>query len=258
MQNQHFDFLVIGSGISGLTFALKAAESGSVLVITKDRKNENATNYAQGGIAAAIGEMDLPKSHIEDTLKAGAGLCDLEAVKVLVHDGIKYVNELINEGMQFTLNKDGKIHLGREGGHGQNRILHSHDHTGQSLESFLLTRIKSKPGIEIREYQVAIDLITEHHIDNHASDQINCYGAYILDEPSSDIYRVTADFICLATGGAGNVYPLTTNPAISTGDGIAMAYRAGCRVRNLEFVQFHPTALYVAEPFRKNKAFLIT
>lgn len=249
------NFLVIGSGISGLYFAVKAAEHGKVLVVTKKERDASATSYAQGGIAAALGEMDDPQKHYEDTMKAGAGLCDPRAVNILVHEGVERVRELVDLGMQFTRDKKGNLHLGREGGHGTNRVVHTHDYTGREVENFLLKMCDENENIEILEDCMAVDLLTEHHVpQTRGQPAENCYGAYVLDENKNEVITVIADYTLLATGGAGRVYPITTNPGVSTGDGVAMAYRAGCSVRNMEFVQFHPTALFSdADP-----AFLIS
>ncbi len=246
-------FLVIGSGIAGLFFALKAARLGKVIIVTKDKPEESATNYAQGGIAAALGEMDNPEKHMEDTLTAGAGLCDREAVRILVNEGVAAVRELIDLGVPFTRDDSGSLHLGKEGGHGMHRVVHAHDFTGREIERSLLAQIVAHPDIQVLDRFMAVDLITEHHFKPRQFSR-NCFGAYILSEDTGEIHSALADYIILATGGAGRVYPHTTNPAVSTGDGVAMAYRAGCRVRNLEFFQFHPTALYR----EGDPAFLIT
>lgn len=257
MATRNVDFLVIGSGVSGLIFASRASQIGKVLIITKDKREESATKYAQGGIAAAVGKMDLPENHYQDTLTAGAGLCDPEAVQVLVNEGISRVNELIEKGMQFTLDENGKLHLGREGGHGQHRILHAYDYTGRALEDFLLNIVGNIDNIEILEHHIAIDLITEHHLTDE--EPKNCFGVYALNQENSEIFPIIANYTCIAAGGAGQVYPHTTNPAVCTGDGVAMAYRAGCQVRNLEFVQFHPTAFYAPEELGSGeKSFLIS
>lgn len=237
-------FLVIGSGIAGLFFALKAAKHGSVTIVTKDKVDNAATTYAQGGIAAALGAWDNPEKHKVDTLVAGAGLCDETAVDILVRDGIKRVQELIDMGMPFTRDGTGKLHFGREGGHGESRVLHAHDHTGRSVESFLLDLVAKEKNIRLLTNYCVVELATEHHLKNRENSK-TVLGAYVLDEKSNQIELFPADFTILATGGAGRVYPLTTNPPVSTGDGIALAYRAGCRIRNMEFFQFHPTALAI-------------
>lgn len=250
---KRYDFLVVGSGISGLIFALKASETGNVLLVTKRNLDDTSTAYAQGGIAAAVGEADDPEKHMEDTLSAGAGLCDPKAVEILVKEGVDRVNDLIACGMEFTRKSDGSLDLGKEGGHRKHRVLHADDFTGREVENFLIEKLKSSSSVEIWENHMVIDLITEHHIDRKIPKK-NVYGAYVLNETEDKIITVLSNYTILATGGTGRVYPFTTNPKVSTGDGIAMAYRAGCRVRNIEFVQFHPTALHSD----RDPAFLIT
>lgn len=235
-------FLVIGSGIAGLFFALKAARFGNVTIVTKDAVDNAATTYAQGGIAAALGTWDNPQKHFEDTLVAGAGLCDEKAVDILVHEGVLRVQELIDLGMPFTRGGDGKLHFGREGGHNESRVLHDHDHTGRSLESFLLELVAATGKVTLLSNHCVVELATEHHLKKKQNSG-TVFGAYVLDAKTGEIDLYRADFTILATGGAGRIYPVTTNPPVSTGDGVALAYRAGCRVRNLEFFQFHPTAL---------------
>lgn len=251
-------FLVIGSGIAGLFFALKAARIGRVTIVTKDAVDNAATTFAQGGIAAALGTWDNPEKHFEDTLVAGAGLCDEKAVDILVREGVTRVQELIDLGMPFTRLSDGKLHFGREGGHNESRVLHAHDHTGRSLESFLLERVAEERNITLHTNYCVVELATEHHLKLQQNSS-TVFGAYVLNCNDNEIDLIRADFTILASGGAGRIYPVTTNPPVSTGDGVALAYRAGCRVRNLEFFQFHPTALAIrgrrppSEP-----AFLIT
>ncbi len=235
-------FLVIGSGIAGLFFALKAAAHGAVTIVTKDSVDNAATTYAQGGIAAALGTWDNPEKHMADTLVAGAGLCDEKAVEILVREGVRCVQELIDLGMPFTRGEDGKLHFGREGGHGESRVLHTHDHTGRSLESFLLEKISAEKNIRLLSNHCVVELATEHHLQSRENSS-TVFGAYVLNAKTGDIDLYKADYTILASGGAGRVYPVTTNPPVSTGDGVALAYRAGCRVRNMEFFQFHPTAL---------------
>jgi len=251
-------FLVIGSGIAGLYFALKAAKLGRVTIVTKDAVDNAATTYAQGGIAAALGSWDNPQKHLADTLTAGAGLCDEQAVDILVREGVTRVQELIDMGMPFTRGGDGKLHFGREGGHNESRVLHTHDHTGRSIESLLLAHLEKEENIQLKSNHCVVELATEHHLKMRKNSQ-TAFGAYVLDCNSNTIDLITADYTILASGGAGRIYPVTTNPPVSTGDGVALAYRAGCRVRNLEFFQFHPTALAIRgrEPASK-PAFLIT
>jgi len=243
------DFLVIGSGIAGLSFALKIAQHGNVAIITKKEKADSNTNYAQGGVAAVFSRDDSFELHIEDTKKAGAGLCHDDAVQLLVLNGPRRVRELIDWGVEFSRRNppaDTEFDLGREGGHSRNRIVHARDLTGKVVEQSLLEAIKRHPNIRIYEQHIAIDLITEHHLpcETTESQQLHCWGAYVLDEQTGAIKRFLSRATILATGGCGQIYLHTTNPPIATGDGIAMAYRAGARIANLEFMQFHPTSLY--------------
>jgi len=245
------DYLVIGSGIAGLSFALKAAKHGTVAVITKKENTESNTNYAQGGIAAVFSENDSFELHVEDTLRAGAGLCNVEAVRLIVAEGPNMVRKLIDMGVNFTRSENGrKLLLGREGGHSRDRIVHASDLTGREIETVLVRKAKSEGNISLYENHVAIDLITEHHLMNVKENRhrrITCWGAYALDTEDKKVKKFLSKVTLLATGGAGHVYLHTTNPRIATGDGIAMAYRAGATVGNLEFMQFHPTTLYHPE-----------
>lgn len=242
------DFLVIGSGLAGLFFALKASKFGKVILVTKDFIDNTNTSYAQGGIASVMDfENDDFQKHIEDTMVAGDGLCNIDAVKTVVYNAPKVINELIEIGVNFDKIDNEKYDLAREGGHSQHRILHYKDVTGKEIERALVEKIKSNPNIEIKEYHFAIDLITQHHlgaiVTRYYSD-IKCFGAYVLDIKNNKIDTFLSKVTFLATGGLGNIYDITTNPTIATGDGIAMAYRAKAIVENMEFVQFHPTALY--------------
>lgn len=240
------DFLVLGSGIAGLFYALKVAPFGTVAVVTKKQKAESSTNYAQGGIASVLSSTDSYESHISDTLNAGAQLCHRDAVEVLVREGPDRVKELMQIGVEFT-RKGNVLDLAREGGHSQHRIAHAADLTGKEVERALLARVADHPNITIYENHISIDLITEHHLFEHAKKHhsaIHCWGAYVLDVDNNLVKTFLAPVTMLSTGGAGHVYLHTTNPSIATGDGIAMAYRAGAPVSNLEFIQFHPTALY--------------
>ncbi|MBC8042474.1 MAG: L-aspartate oxidase [Rhizobacter sp.] len=246
------DFLIIGSGIAGLSFALKAAEKGSVVIITKKERSDSNTNWAQGGIAAVVDPNDTFGSHIADTLDAGAGLCNLAAVEVLVHEGPDRVRELIALGANFTTDH-GELALGREGGHSVNRIVHAADLTGHEVERALLAKVAANPGITLLEHHLSVELITEHHLKQKTND-ITCYGVYALDSRSGVVKKILAKCTLLATGGCGQIYLHTTNPGIATGDGVAMAYRAGAEIRNMEFVQFHPTSLFHPDA----KSFLIT
>ncbi|MFQ5824872.1 MAG: L-aspartate oxidase [bacterium] len=244
------DFLVIGSGIAGLSYALKAAQHGTVAIVTKKEKAESNTNYAQGGIAAVISSEDSFDLHIHDTLKAGAGLCHKQAVEVLVKEGPTRIQDLVHWGTKFTMRKLGQkeiFDLGREGGHSINRILHARDLTGQELERALLQTLKDNPNITFYENHIAIDLLTEHQLGKESEEQakrVHCWGAYVLDVQCNEVKLFFSKCTLLATGGCGQVYRNTTNPSIATGDGIAMAYRAGAMLANLEFMQFHPTTLF--------------
>ena len=246
---ERFDFLVLGSGVAGLSYALRVAEHGTVAIVTKKESAESNTNYAQGGIAGVMDDEDSFRSHIEDTLTAGAGLCDREAVEVVVREGPERIRELMAFGARFT-RENGQLHLGREGGHSANRIVHAADATGREVERALLAKVRAHPNIRIFEYHFALELITEHHLGQHVSrlrSDMHCFGAYVLDERADRVETFLAKTTLLATGGSGQVYLHTTNPAIATGDGTAMAYRAKARIANMEFVQFHPTTLYHPE-----------
>ncbi|MBI5021064.1 MAG: L-aspartate oxidase [Ignavibacteriales bacterium] len=239
------DILVIGSGIAGLSIALKAAALGSVLLITKKEKAESNTNYAQGGIATVVSSLDTFDLHIEDTLRTGVGLGHRDSIEIMIKEAPERLNELVEIGVQFT-EKNGSLDLGREGGHSRNRIVHARDHTGAEIERALLHAISIHPNITLLENHLAIDLITEHHLGEKYSQQkpIHCWGAYVLDVEKNVVKKILSSFTVLASGGAGHVYLHTTNPLIATGDGVAMAYRAGALIGNMEFIQFHPTSLF--------------
>ena len=240
------DFLVIGSGIAGLSYALKAAELGTVAIVTKKEKAESNTNYAQGGIAAVVSNTDSFEHHINDTMKAGGYLCHKPVVELVVNEGPLRIKELVDVGVQFTQNEQG-LDLGKEGGHSHHRIVHAADLTGKEIERALLAKISAHPNIRIYENHISIDLITEHHLfgsEKQSRGSIHCWGAYVLDVEQNVVKTFLASTTLLATGGAGQVYLHTTNPLIATGDGIAMAYRAGATIANMEFIQFHPTTLY--------------
>ncbi len=244
---QKVDFLIIGSGIAGLSYALKVAEHGSVYIVTKSNEDESNTKYAQGGIAAVWHDKDTIEKHIQDTLIAGAGLCDEETVRVVVTEGTERVRELIELGANFDKNKEGSYDLAKEGGHSEHRILHYKDITGYEIERALIAQIRQHKNITVLDHHYAIDIITQHHlgevVTSHSKD-IQCFGAYILNTKTQKIETVLSKITLMATGGAGHVYATTTNPTIATGDGIAMVYRAKGRVQDMEFVQFHPTSLY--------------
>jgi L-aspartate oxidase len=244
------DFLVIGSGIAGLTYALKAAEFGKVAIITKKEEAESNTNYAQGGIAAVFGKNDSFDLHIQDTLKTGAGLCDEKAVRIMVKEGPRLVKELFEVGVSFTQKKE-TFDLRLEGGHSRNRIVHSRDLTGKEIENALISRINEHPNISTYENHLAVDLL----VNAERGIRI-CNGAAIFKTTTGKLEPYYARVTLLATGGAGQVYLHTTNPRIATGDGIAMAYRAGATIANMEFVQFHPTSLFVRKD--EERSFLIS
>lgn len=244
---QKVDFLIIGSGIAGLSYALKVAEHGSVYIVTKSNEDESNTKYAQGGIAAVWHDSDSIEKHIQDTLIAGAGLCDEETVRIVVTEGTERVKELIQLGANFDKNKEGNYDLAKEGGHSEHRILHYKDITGYEIERALIAQIRRHKNITVLDHHYAIDIITQHHLGEIVTSQsknVECYGAYILNTKTQTIDTVLSRITLMATGGAGHVYATTTNPTIATGDGIAMVYRAKGRVQDMEFVQFHPTSLY--------------
>jgi L-aspartate oxidase len=242
-----YDFLVIGSGLGGLSFALKAAEHGTVCMISKTEMDETNTRYAQGGIAAVTYEPDSAEKHVEDTLVAGDHLCNEEVVKMVVKEGPEQIRELIQWGTNFDKKSSGEYDLAREGGHSEHRILHHKDNTGQEIQRALSVQVRKHPNIELLENHFAVDLITQHHmgklVKRHLTD-IECYGAYVLNLETSRVLRILSKTTLLASGGAGNLYSTTTNPTIATGDGVAMVYRAKGIIENMEFVQFHPTSLY--------------
>lgn len=236
------DFLVVGSGIAGLSFAIRAAHLGKVVIVTKKQEVDCATNLAQGGIAAVLSEEDSYELHIQDTLRAGAGLCDKEVVKIVVEEGPERIQELIELGVAFNREQapDGNLSLGKEGGHSRRRVAHAFDLTGKEIERALLLKAKSHPNIEIQENRSCIDLILQSEAQNRPEKR--CVGAYILDGDEVKTYLAQVTVLC--TGGIGKVYLYTSNPDIATGDGVAMAFRAGAKIANMEFVQFHPTCLY--------------
>lgn len=254
------DVLVIGSGIAGLYSAIKIAEFADVILVTKKDRAESNTNYAQGGIASVLAPDDSFEKHINDTIIAGAGLCSRNSVKILVEEGPDRIKELIDLGTNFT-EKDGHLDLVREGGHSFSRIVHAKDLTGKEVERALINKANSLNNINIIENTLAIDLITEHNTSNLKNMPLNnrhCWGAYILDVTNNCVKKITSKITVLATGGLGQVYLHTTNPSIATGDGYAMAYRAGAKVANMEFIQFHPTALYQNHNSTQNHSFLIS
>jgi len=252
------DFLVIGSGLGGLSFALKVAEYGKVCLVTKASIDDTNTHLAQGGIAAVTYQPDSFEKHVHDTLDCGDGLCNEAVVRAVVTEAPDQIKELVRWGAHFDTNASGMYDLAREGGHSEYRILHHKDNTGEEIQRALSAQARKHPNIEILEHHFAIDLITQHHLGKlvkRYQTDIECYGAYILNLNTGEIITLKAKVIVLATGGAGNVYHVTTNPSIATGDGIAMVYRAKGIIENMEFIQFHPTSLY--NPGEK-PAFLIT
>jgi L-aspartate oxidase len=232
---------VVGSGVAGLSFALKLAEHADVTLVTKKHRAESNTNYAQGGIAAVLDPEDSAADHVRDTLDAGAGLCHAAAVERLVEEGPRRIQELLAWGVEFS-RTGARLHLGREGGHSHRRIVHALDRTGRAIESALLEAVAAHPSIEVMEDHLAVDLLV-----SETGTERRCGGCLVYDRVVGRVLPVHAEYTLLATGGLGRIYRHTTNPAIATGDGLAMAWRAGARVGNLEFVQFHPTALYPAE-----------
>ncbi|MFO1462194.1 MAG: L-aspartate oxidase [bacterium] len=252
--DSHYDFIVLGSGIAGLSFALQAARHGSVAVLTKKDSAESNTNYAQGGIASVVSPTDDLDSHVRDTLEAGAGLCHEAVVRRVVSEGPHVVQELIEFGVEFSRKATGEFDLGREGGHSARRVLHAGDFTGRVIEQALLASVKAHGNIRIFEHHFAIDLLTSRKLGIEDNQPNRCLGAYVLDSQAKRVLTLTSGVTVLATGGAGKVYLYTSNPDIATGDGLAMAWRAGAKVANLEFVQFHPTCLY--DP--KAKSFLLS
>ena len=255
---RQFDYVVLGSGIAGLIFALKVAPKGRVAIITKKNRAESNTNYAQGGIAAVTSKEDSVEIHVRDTLAAGAGLCREDVVRTIVREGPPRIAELIRLGMQFSEREipespgTKELDLGREGGHSKRRILHARDVTGREVEKALLSAASGMQRIEMFENHFAIDVITSAKL--HQPGPNRCVGVYVLDKKTGEIETFAAPVVLLATGGCGKVYLYTTNPDIATGDGVAMAYRAGASIGNMEFIQFHPTCLY----HPKAKSFLIS
>lgn len=253
---EQFDHIVVGSGIAGLTYALKAADTGRVAVVTKRARAATNTAWAQGGVACVTSPEDSFELHVQDTLEAGAGLCNREIVELVVREGPERIRELMELGMSFDLRErpDGltELDLGREGGHSKRRILHAHDFTGLEIENTLLRAVEAHPGITILEDHMAVDLITTGKLGYATDDRV--VGLYVLDERAGRVVTLRCDRIVLASGGCGKVYLYTTNPDIASGDGVAMAWRAGAAVSNMEFIQFHPTCLFHPEA----KSFLIS
>lgn len=247
MSNSNFDTLIIGSGLAGFTLALHLAQYKKVCIVTKQTTDSGASSWAQGGIAAALSTDDSPSKHVDDTLVAGAGLCDEEVTRYITENAANAIHWLISQGVIFTsdLTNETGYHLTKEGGHSIRRIIHSGDATGKAVQQALIQKIRSHPNISVLEHHIAIDLITSDKLPGHANPkQKRCFGAYILDKKKDKVLTFTAQNTVLATGGASKVYLYTTNPDTATGDGIAMGWRAGCQIANMEFIQFHPTCLY--------------
>jgi L-aspartate oxidase len=242
-----YDFLVIGSGIAGMSFALKVADKGKVAILCKSSLEEANTSYAQGGIASVMKQTDNFEKHIQDTITAGDNICDRDVVEKVVKEAPAQIKELISWGVDFDKDEKGNFDLHREGGHSEFRILHHKDTTGSEIQESLIQQVKHHPNINVFNNHFAIEILTQHHlgqiVTRHTPD-IECYGAYVLDNNTRNIDTFLAKITLIATGGIGNVYHTTTNPVIATGDGIAMVHRARGVIRDMEFVQFHPTALY--------------
>ncbi len=252
------DFLIIGSGIAGLTFALKVADHGKVCIVTKSKLGDTATSYAQGGIAAVTYTPDSYEKHIQDTIIAGDGLCDEKIVRICITESTERIRELIAWGTKFDKTTSGKYDLAKEGGHSEYRVLHHKDSTGKEIEDTLIEQVRKHPNIDIMEDYFAIDIITQHHLGievTRKSKDITCYGVYLIQPKTHHVDTILSKITLIATGGAGHVYSTTTNPRISTGDGISMVYRAKGTIENMEFIQFHPTALYYPE---EKPSFLIS
>jgi L-aspartate oxidase len=253
---KQYDFVVIGSGIAGLSFAIKAAEHGRVAIVTKRAPGESNTSYAQGGVACVTSVEDTFDLHIKDTLEAGAGLCNEAVVRAIVTEGPPRIRELIEIGVHFDERDAGnggrELDLGREGGHSKRRVLHSRDLTGREIEHALLRTAGANPNIEILDNHMAVDLITAAKLGYATGDR--CLGVYVLDEQTGEVKTLRSGRVILATGGCGKVYLYTTNPNIATGDGVAIAWRAGASIANMEFIQFHPTCLF----HREARSFLIS
>jgi len=253
------DFLVIGSGIAGLTYVIKIAEQfpdKKVIVVTKSSETESNTQYAQGGVAIVQKATDSFEKHVQDTLRAGDGLCDEEVVRTVISEGPNCLADMIGWGVDFDTDSDGELDLGKEGGHSENRVVHHKDITGAEISRAMITRLKKLKNIEFLSHHFVVDLISDHHLKKDLPEsKTTCYGAYVICEKEGKTITISSKITVLASGGIGQVYGHTTNPVIATGDGIAMAYRIKARVKDIEFIQFHPTALYATDT---TPAFLIS
>ena len=241
------DFLIIGAGIGGLSFALKVADKAKVVLVCKSTLDESNTAFAQGGIASVMYEPDNVEKHVQDTLVCGAGLCDEKVVRMVVESAHSQIKQLIQWGVKFDRAQDGTYDLAREGGHSEHRILHHKDNTGQEIQRALIKKVRAHHNIEILEHHFAVDLLTQHHLGQtvrRRDGNIECYGAYVLNLKTQKVDTILSRATVVATGGLGNLYHTTTNPSIATADGVAMIYRAKGMVENMNFIQFHPTALY--------------
>ncbi|MBP6285090.1 MAG: L-aspartate oxidase [Paludibacteraceae bacterium] len=253
-----YDFIVIGSGIAGMSFALKVAHKGRVAILSKTKLEEANTNLAQGGIASVTTATDNFEKHIQDTLVCGDGLCSEDVVRMVVENAPAQIDELVKWGVDFDKGNEGGFDLHKEGGHSDFRILHHKDATGAEIQKRLVKQIKKHPNIDVFENHFAVEIITQHHLGKlikHTTPNIECYGAYVLNEKTRNVHTFLAKITMVATGGIGSIYQSTTNPPIATGDGIAMVYRAKGLVSDMEFVQFHPTAFYNPN---ERPSFLIT
>lgn len=253
------DFLVIGSGIAGLTYVIKVAErypEKKVVVVTKDNASESNTQYAQGGVAIVQNSTDSFEKHVQDTLIAGDGLCNEDVVRTVISEGPACLADMINWGVQFDTDNAGELDLGKEGGHSENRVVHHKDITGAEISRAMIARLNELENVEFLAHHFVVDLISDHHLKKQLpQEKTTCYGAYAINEKNGEILTIVSKLTVLASGGIGQVYGHTTNPKVATGDGIAMAYRIKARVKDIEFIQFHPTALYSTE---STSAFLIS
>lgn len=247
MTDNNYDTLIIGSGLAGFSLALHLAQHQKVCIVTKQAAESGASSWAQGGIAAALSNEDSPSQHVQDTLIAGSGLCDEGITRFVTENAADAIHWLIAQGVIFTYDQTSETgyHLTQEGGHSTRRIIHSGDATGKAVQQALIQKIRLHPNITVLEHHIAIDLITDDRLTDSTKDRNKrCIGAYILDKKKDKVLSFAAQNTVLATGGASKVYLYTTNPDTATGDGIAMGWRAGCRIANMEFIQFHPTCLY--------------